>query len=86
LLLKGKEQDLSKDLEIKRHEQKDIADKLIIKIDESLNIFDKNEIDMKNFKNKIHNSISYILTNLPNKRAFIDDIIKADIFPKCQMK
>jgi len=60
----------------KRLEQGDITEKLIVKIDQSLNIFDANSDQIQNFKNKLKENLSYVIENIPKKRAFLDDMIR----------
>ncbi len=64
------------ELDEKRKEHKDVSEKLIVKIDQSLNIFDVNAKEILNFKNALNENVSYILEHLPQKSAFIQDIIK----------
>jgi chromosome segregation protein len=68
---------LSQDeLDKKRQEHKEVSEKLIVKIDQSLNIFDVNAKEILNFKNALNENIGYILEHLPQKSAFIQDIIR----------
>lgn len=67
---------LNEQLEHTSNNHKEITDKLIEKIDQSLNIIEVNSDDIVNFKTNIRENIKYIQNNLPKKRAFIDDIVK----------
>ena len=70
------------ELEKKRTEQKNITDQLIVRIDQSPDIFDVNAEEITNFKTDLKDKISYILSNLPKKRIFIDDIIRGGYVSK----
>ncbi len=70
------------ELEKKRIEQKEATNELIVKIDQSPEVFDVNADDILKFKNNLKDDISYILKHLPEKRAFIDDIIRGGYVTK----
>ncbi len=73
---------LNTELENKREEQKEATNQLIIKIDQSPDIFDVNDEEILKFKDNLKTNIAYILKHLPDKRAFIDDIIKGGYVTK----
>lgn len=74
--------DLNTELENKREEQKKATNDLIVKFDQSPDIFDINDEEILNFKNNLNEDIVYILKHLPDKRAFIDDIIRGGYITK----
>ena len=64
------------ELEQKRNEQKSATEKLIVKMDQSNEVYDINDEEITRFKTNIKENISYIKSHLPQKRAFIDDMIR----------
>ncbi len=72
----------NKELEEKRKEQKEKTDQLVVKIDQTLNIFDSNFKEIGQLKKNISENFIYILTSLPGKRGFIDDVIKTGYISK----
>ena len=63
-------------LENKRKEQKDATSNLVNKFDQTTEVLNIDEQDIINFKANFNNDINFILSNLPNKRAFIDDLLR----------
>jgi chromosome segregation protein len=77
LELKKRVLEANKNIDEKRIFHKDITDKLIEKIDQSLNTIEVNANDILQMKSNLKENITVILEELPKRRAFIDDIVKA---------
>jgi chromosome segregation protein len=64
------------DVADKTIELRDITDKLIEKIDESLNIIEVNADDIQGFKSVISENLEWLTDVLPKRRAFLNDVVK----------
>jgi chromosome segregation protein len=75
--LKQKVIESNSNLDEKRVSHKKITDQLIETIDKSLNIIEVNANDITRIKSNLKENIELIRNELPQRRAFIDDILKA---------
>ncbi|OHD16027.1 MAG: hypothetical protein A2Z98_04320 [Spirochaetes bacterium GWB1_27_13] len=74
--LKKKIEQSNRDLEQKRVKHKQVTDKLVEKIEQSLNTIEVHSSEILTLKSNLKTSISTVIEELPKRRAFIDDILK----------
>ncbi|HOV13917.1 MAG TPA: AAA family ATPase [Spirochaetota bacterium] len=65
-------------VEEKREELKKITDKLVERIESSLNTIDINSDDILKIKNNLNENFKYLIEIFPNKKGFIEDIVKSN--------
>lgn len=70
------------ELEKKRVDQKVKTDELIIKIDQTLTLFNENFKTIEQLKGSITDKFKKILSTIPAKRAFINDIVNSGYISK----
>lgn len=73
---------INEELEKKKIDQKIKTEELVVKIDQSLTVFNENYKTIEQLKKSIFEKSNYILTIFPTRRAFIDDILKMGYLSK----
>ena len=80
--LKNKIKDSNIEIEKKRDALKKVTDRLVERIDSSLNTIDINSKDILTIKDNLKANFNYLIEVFPSKKMFIEDIVRSDFVSK----